>query len=420
MNVAALPYRSMSSLDKISDRLFRGYLLFVSCISFGELALRGWGVSTSGNYALNSLAIGWFLACLSFSLRYHFSTHWLFLSVLVVFKVGDFLDVFYLERAEQVFLLRSLWMVAVPVLCAFFLRRCWVVPVSVANGVLFLGTRMVRVAHHPNCGGVSCVTFFYTTAAAYTMFTLGAYYFRRLLERSEAQRQAVEAEQQSLLSRHQALSRAVIHDVNNAVMVVNWNFSTCEKQFRNGGSLQTFKSSLDSLVELTRGLTSLIKGEHTQKRLAQIRVSQLFDTLRSSYSELFDRRQISLAFESRDDWVFRSDPALLAHSIFGNLLMNALKFLQPSNTVTLSALDHDDRYLHFDLRDNGPGIPREIVQKVQKGFGSVESRPGTTGETGSGKGLGLVKYFVTELGGEFRIKDCAQTGTWLRVSVPKD
>jgi K+-sensing histidine kinase KdpD len=99
--------------------------------------------------------------------------------------------------------------------------------------------------------------------------------------------------------------------------------------------------------------------------------------------------------------------------------MNASKFLQQSNTVTLSALECDDRYFHFDLRDNGPGIPREIAENVQKGIDSVESRPGTKGETGSGKGLGLVKYFVAELGGEFHIMDSERKGTWLRVSIPR-
>jgi len=100
--------------------------------------------------------------------------------------------------------------------------------------------------------------------------------------------------------------------------------------------------------------------------------------------------------------------------------MNASKFLRPSDTVTLSALEQDGRYLHFDLRDNGPGIPREIVEKVRKGIDSVESRQGTTGETGSGKGMGLVRYFVKELGGEFHIMDSAETGTWVRVSIPKN
>jgi two-component sensor histidine kinase len=410
----------MSSLDKISDQLFRGYLLFISCSLFGHFALRGHGVSIYGSDTVNILGIFLFLTCLLLSLRYHFSTHWLFLLVLAAIKIGDFLDVFYFGPPEQLFLLRSLWMVATPVLCAFFLRRRWVIPVAVVNGVLFLGTRLVRVARNPVCGDVSCGTFFYNTAAVYIMFTLGAYYFRALLERTESQRRNAEAERQSLLSRYQALSRAVIHDVNNAVMLVDLNFFIYEGQFHNGSHLYAFKSALSGLKQLTRSLTSLIQGEHTEKRLAQVCVSQLFESLRSSYSELFSDRQIALIFQFREDWAFHSDPALLAHSIFGNLLMNASKFLRPSDTLTLSALEHDGRYLHFDLRDNGPGIPREIVEKVRKGIDSVDSRPGIKGETGSGKGLGLVKYFVKELGGEFQIMDSAHTGTWLRVSIPEE
>jgi signal transduction histidine kinase len=409
----------MSSLDKISDQLFRGYLLFISCVLLGHFALRGHGVSTYGSDTVNSFGIFVFLICLFISLRYQFSTHWLFLIVLALIKIGDLLDVFYFGPPEQLFLLRSLWMVATPVLCAFFLRRQWVIPVAVVNGVLFLGSRLVRVARNPECGDVSCGTFFYNTTAVYIMFTLGAYYFRTLLERTESQRQNTEAERQSLLSRYQALSRAVIHDVNNAVTLVDWKFSIYEGQFRNDNHLQAFRSSLASLKQLTRGLTSLIRGEHTEKRLEQIRVSELFDGLRSSYWELFSDRQIILAFQFHEDWAFQSDPALLANSIFGNLLMNASKFLRPSDTVTLSALEQDGRYFHFDLRDNGPGIPREVAEKVRIGIDSVESRHGTKGETGSGKGMGLVKYFVQELGGEFRIMDSAGPGTWLRVSIPK-
>lgn len=410
----------MSSLDRISDQLFRGYLLFISCIWIWHFALRGHGVSAYGNDALEVLGPVWLLACLLLSLQYHFSTHWLFLSILAVIKIGDFFDVFYFVHPEQLFLLRSGWMVAAPVLCALFLHRQWVIPVAIVNGVLFLGTRLVRAWHSPDCGSVSCGTLFYNTAAVYIMMTVGAYYFRALLDRTESQRRTAEAERQSLLSRYQALSRAVIHDVNNAVMMVDLNFYICEGQFHNGGHLQAFKSSLSSLKQLTGGLTSLIRGEHTENRLEQVRVSQLFDNLRSNYLELFSERQITLAFQFRGDWVFESDPAILVHSIFGNLLMNASKFLRPSDTVTLSALEHDGRYLYFDLRDDGPGIPPEIAEKARKGIDSVDSRPGTKGETGSGKGLGLVKYFVMELGGEFHIMDSSHTGTWLRVSIPNN
>ena len=47
----------MSSLDKISDQLFRGYLLFISCSLFGHFALRGHGVSIYGSDTVNILGI---------------------------------------------------------------------------------------------------------------------------------------------------------------------------------------------------------------------------------------------------------------------------------------------------------------------------------------------------------------------------
>ena len=80
-----------------------------------------------------------------------------------------------------------------------------------------------------------------------------------------------------------------------------------------------------------------------------------------------------------------------------NLLLNALQALPPKGTIEIGAeLDSSDSRLHLWVKDDGPGIPPNLVEKIFEPFY-------TSHEKGTGLGLAIVHKIAENHNGEIRV-----------------
>jgi two-component system nitrogen regulation sensor histidine kinase GlnL len=111
--------------------------------------------------------------------------------------------------------------------------------------------------------------------------------------------------------------------------------------------------------------------------------------------------------------------------LFTNLLINAFEALEGSGTVELSAregvLDEDfhsaagdahvpTRTIVIDVDDNGPGVPKELADRIFNAFF-------TTKPQGSGLGLAIVRKVVDAHDGRIDVISGGR-GTHFRVTLP--
>lgn len=103
-----------------------------------------------------------------------------------------------------------------------------------------------------------------------------------------------------------------------------------------------------------------------------------------------------------DDRQIMTDPRAI-QQILVNLLSNAIKF-SPEGDVTLKAYYGQSKkgdggdMLHLEVKDDGPGIAKEDMERIFEDFVSLDSRyERRTG--GTGLGLGIVRRLVKQLGG---------------------
>lgn len=101
--------------------------------------------------------------------------------------------------------------------------------------------------------------------------------------------------------------------------------------------------------------------------------------------------------------------ARLVPMIFDNLFRNSAKFAEKDVTVTIEVTSKDD-YVYITIRDDGPGISKEIQSKLfEKGAST----------TGGGYGLYLIKKVVEGYGGKIEyIADNKRTGATFRIAIP--
>jgi len=113
-----------------------------------------------------------------------------------------------------------------------------------------------------------------------------------------------------------------------------------------------------------------------------------------------------------DDLVIYADASLLRR-IFQNLIANAIKYT-PRGSVIIEARElTTEGAVECWVRDDGAGIPDELLEKV---FDKGESDPENVG--GTGLGLAIVKTFTEAHGGTVSVESKEGAGSTFRFSLP--
>ena len=101
--------------------------------------------------------------------------------------------------------------------------------------------------------------------------------------------------------------------------------------------------------------------------------------------------------------------------LLGNLVDNALKFGGATDVI----LEREDKTLAIVVRDHGPGIPEEELDKVFEPFYRLESsRNRETG--GTGLGLAIARQLADALGAELVLRNLKEGGLEARVVLTVD
>jgi signal transduction histidine kinase len=113
----------------------------------------------------------------------------------------------------------------------------------------------------------------------------------------------------------------------------------------------------------------------------------------------------------------------LGNSVLNNLLTNAIKFSLPGGTVEMHAA-RAGGMVRITVRDHGIGMPPSLLADLFD-VRKATSRPGTSGERGTGFGMPLVQKLVAAFGGSIEVtskeqaKGVSDHGTEARVTLKR-
>ena len=124
-------------------------------------------------------------------------------------------------------------------------------------------------------------------------------------------------------------------------------------------------------------------------------------------------RQIYVNVEGPLSLSMRGDPLLLGQAIM-NLLLNAIEAMHGPGTVSLRfsapPRESDAKYFHLILRDTGPGIPTNILDRIFNPFF-------TTKDSGTGLGLAIVHRIVEAHNGTITASNADGGGAKFEVRI---
>src|SRR5262249_42591066 len=142
-------------------------------------------------------------------------------------------------------------------------------------------------------------------------------------------------------------------------------------------------SLVDDLLEL-----AAIESGKRAPVLGPVDILKLAKEAASSLAPQAERRKVSIRIEpSAVPLLIRADKAQLLR-VLTNLIDNAIKFNREKGTVRVEA-EEKAGFVAVWVRDTGPGIPPEDLQRIFERFYRVEkARSAETG--GTGLGLSIV------------------------------
>ena len=126
------------------------------------------------------------------------------------------------------------------------------------------------------------------------------------------------------------------------------------------------------------------------------------------------RQQIDVALPAVPLLVLADQDRLF--QIVINLVQNAMKFTPEEGRITVMVAQHGSRHAGISVRDTGPGIPPEYLDKIFDPFFRVKQA--RTGVKGLGLGLSIVRTLVELHGGTIDARNNPDGGAELYFTVP--
>lgn len=171
------------------------------------------------------------------------------------------------------------------------------------------------------------------------------------------------------------------------------------------------ESGGETLLMLVNELLDLAKLESIDGELKVVRVDLaclVQETVREFSASLAEKNvelRVDLSLETMPAWV---EPEKFKQ-VVRNLINNAVKFCPEDSVIDVRMNLGGNEMVSFDIRDRGPGIPNEELDKVFDKF--VQSTRTRTGAGGTGLGLAICKAIVEAHGGSIRAENRAEGGT---------
>ncbi len=234
--------------------------------------------------------------------------------------------------------------------------------------------------------------------------------------KNELQRVKNILKKERYLSEIGKLSSIVAHELRNPLNVIQTAVWNIKKKNLDPKLQDNIKSIERKICDSEAIIDNLLKYARIKAPdLEKVRIASLIDECVESMERKFRRRKpiINRRYKHFKNTRINVDP-LQFKQILNNLLSNAYEALKGrQGCIELIGRRKKGGYIEIRVRDNGPGIPPQFLNKIFDPFFS--RRPG-----GTGLGLAVCKQLIEMHKGEIYIESIFGKGTTTVIRLPLD
>jgi two-component system, OmpR family, phosphate regulon sensor histidine kinase PhoR len=180
------------------------------------------------------------------------------------------------------------------------------------------------------------------------------------------------------------------------------------------GFLEKITANTERMISLFNDLLNLsvIESKY-EMRPEVLNLVELLEEVVQNISTNYPNRDLSVSYDLKLSTI-RGDRRLI-EQVLSNLLDNACKYSQHAISVKFSSWEENQK-AYISIRDNGPGISKEHLQRIFERFYRVDSSREVS--RGTGLGLSIVKHIVAKHGGRIWAESEGSEGTTFFVELP--
>jgi len=208
------------------------------------------------------------------------------------------------------------------------------------------------------------------------------------------------------------LAAGVAHDVRNPLNAIKLLSShamdTLDRDSPAEKPLRTIRAEVNRLEDIVSSFLSLAKERELV--LEPCTVDSLLEECMRLFRQEAEARELRLIHELRaGEITLMLDPKQFTRAIL-NILLNALEACPPGGRVRLFSR-RSDHACEIEIRDDGPGMPREVMDRVFDPY--YTTKPG-----GTGLGLSITRGIVEEHGGSVELTCVEGQGCQVLITLP--
>ncbi|MFN7916348.1 MAG: HAMP domain-containing sensor histidine kinase [Vicinamibacterales bacterium] len=236
--------------------------------------------------------------------------------------------------------------------------------------------------------------------------------FSRMREQLQAtQHRLLEAERMATIG---LMANTISHDLRHPLTAIQAYAEFLENPSLTDAQRADFTQEIRIAVNhMLDEINQLLGFSHERQALqrADIRLDELVDRAIKTVKALPEFEGVTIVSLVTAECRAWLDPGK-AERVLLNLLFNAAEVVSPTTgTIEVSCASRDGG-VDLRVRDNGPGIPTEIADRLFEPFVSHGKQKGT------GLGLTVVHNVMQQHGGSARVEDTGPSGTTFLLHFP--
>jgi len=217
------------------------------------------------------------------------------------------------------------------------------------------------------------------------------------------------------LTAMQTLSSGLAHEVRNPLNAARLQLELLERRLRRTKDDPKLVEPIELANHEIERLTALLNDFLSFARPPELHlhdqdVVDICKHVLELERPLAERRHVELRFAGHEPLIAQVDSGKL-HQIIQNLVRNGVEATPPGGHVEVAVDNGVENAFHLRVRDDGPGIPSEVLQRIYEPFYSTK-------ETGTGMGMAIVHSLVAMHGGKIDIAT-SSAGTQFDIVLPR-
>ena len=259
----------------------------------------------------------------------------------------------------------------------------------------------------------TCVSIFFVCISRIT-FSVNYNHFEQLkkIEQNKEDMCKVNAMQTEILGVVAHDLHAPINNVITIIDILRHPGTTNKERDEYYDMMLTTCQRSDAIID---ELLSVARDEERDARLASTNLGDFIKDAVSQYI-MYKDSSAHITFLPPGEQVFAMVNKQKLMRVMDNLLSNAIKFT-PGNGVINVELHHCKDQAHIVVRDNGVGIPKDLLPHLFSRF-SRAGRQGLLGQKSYGLGLSICKLIMNQHHGDIAAASNEGEGTTITLTLP--